>query len=216
MNSIKNAPLARTIPPVIAENDDIKALGELIQKELQKITYEIDKNKIFCNIEEMDETTLDILAYDLNVLWYDFNYSLKIKREIIKDCIKVYRKLGTPYAVKTAVGNVFPDSKLREWFETNGEPFTFEVEINATQDGATRDLQENVLERIRYYKNLRSHLKKITYIVEKRAKTILATMQTVSREIAIFPYLPENIEQHGKIYIKSVKVFEQTMEVYPS
>lgn len=216
MNSIKNAPLTRTIPPAIAENDDIKALGELIQKELQKITYEIDKNKIFCNIEEMDETTLDILAYDLNVLWYDFNYSLKIKREIIKDCIKVYRKLGTPYAVKTAVGNVFPDSKLREWFETNGEPFTFEVEINATQDGATRDLQENVLERIRYYKNLRSHLKKITYIVEKRAKTILATMQTVSREIAIFPYLPENIEQHGKIYIKSVKVFEQTMEVYPS
>ena len=37
MNRIDNFELTKTIPPAIAENEDIKALGKLISLELQKI-----------------------------------------------------------------------------------------------------------------------------------------------------------------------------------
>ena len=214
--TIQEADLTRTIPPVIAENEDIKTLGILIQEELRRINGLIDKNKIFCNIEGLDEAMLDILAYDLNVLWYDYNYNLKIKREIIKDCIKIYRKLGTPFAVKRALSNVFPDSELKEWFETDGEPFTFEVNINASEEGAPKELQEMALNRIRYYKNLRSHLKKITYILEDKFKLRLAAAHTIAQEIAILPYTVEDIETRGKVKFAVAEVYKQEVSVYPA
>lgn len=215
-NSIKEADFTRALPVVISENKDIKALSVLIQEELRKTTNLIDKNKIFCAISELDEETLDILAYDLNVLWYDFNYSVEIKREIIKDCIKIYRKLGTPYAVKRALGNVFPDSTLKEWHETGGEPFTFEVEINASKSGATKALQEMALDRIRYYKNLRSHLKKITYNLEDKFKVKVGVALTTAQNLIIFPYTAENIEERGKTKIAIGQVFKLELSVYPA
>ena len=215
-NSIKEADFTRALPVVISENKDIKALSVLIQEELRKTTNLIDKNKIFCAISELDEETLDILAYDLNVLWYDFNYSVEIKREIIKDCIKIYRKLGTPYAVKRALGNVFPDSTLKEWYETGGEPFTFEVEINASKSGATKELQEMALDRIRYYKNLRSHLKKITYNLEDKFKVKVGAVLTTAQNLIIFPYTAENIEERGKTKIAIGQVFKLELSVYPA
>ena len=214
--TIQEADLTRTIPPVIAENEDIKALGILIQEELRRINGLIDKNKIFCNISALDEQTLDILAYDLNVLWYDYNYDIKIKREIIKDCIKIYKKLGTPYAVKKALSNVFPDSELKEWFETGGEPFTFEVNINASGAGARKDIQEIALDRIRYYKNLRSHLKKITYILENKFKLRLGATHTIAQEIAILTYTVEDINTKGKVRIAMVEVIKREVSVYPA
>lgn len=215
-NNIKEADFTRALPVVISENKDIKALSVLIQEELRKTTNLIDKNKIFCAISELDEETLDILAYDLNVLWYDFNYNVEIKREIIKDCIKIYRKLGTPYAVKRALGNVFPDSTLKEWHETGGEPFTFEVEINASKSGATKELQKMALDRIRYYKNLRSHLKKITYNLEDKFKVKVGTALTTAQNLIIFPYTAENIEERGKTKIAIGQVFKLELSVYPA
>lgn len=215
-NNIKEADFTRVLPVVISENKDIKALSVLIQEELRKTTNLIDKNKIFCAISELGEETLDILAYDLNVLWYDFNYSVEIKREIIKDCIKIYRKLGTPYAVKRALGNVFPDSTLKEWYETGGEPFTFEVEINASKSGASKELQQMALDRIRFYKNLRSHLKKITYNLENKFKVKVGAALTTAQSLAIFPYTAENVEEAGKVKIGIGQVFKLELSVYPA
>lgn len=215
-NNIKGADFTRALPVVISENKDIKVLSVLIQEELRKTTNLIDKNKIFCAISELDEGTLDILAYDLNVLWYDFNYSVEIKREIIKDCIKIYRKLGTSYAVKSALGNVFPDSTLKEWHETGGEPFTFEVEINASKSGATKELQEMALDRIRHYKNLRSHLKKITYNLKDKFKVKIGAALTTAQNLTILPYTADNIEERGKIKIAIGQVFKLELYVYPA
>ncbi len=215
-NNIKGADFTRALPVVISENKDIKVLSVLIQEELRETTNLIDKNKIFCAISELDEGTLDILAYDLNVLWYDFNYSVEIKREIIKDCIKIYRKLGTSYAVKRALGNVFPDSTLKEWHETGGEPFTFEVEINASKSGATKELQEMALDRIRHYKNLRSHLKKITYNLKDKLKVKVGAALTTAQNLTILPYTAENIEERGKIKIAIGQVFKLELYVYPA
>lgn len=214
-NRLENANFRQTIPIAISENEDIKALSLLIEQELKKITKEIDKNKIFCAIGELDEKTLDILAYDLNVLWYDFNYSLNIKREIIKDCIKIYRKLGTPYAVKKALSNVFPDSTLKEWHETGGDPYTFEVEINASKQGAIKELQEMALDRIKFYKNLRSHLTKITYNLNNSFKVRVGAAATMGNSLDIYPYTAEDLEAKGMLRIGIGQVFKMELAVYP-
>lgn len=215
MNNIKDADLTKTIPPAIAEDEDIKALGKLIAIELQKINTEIPKNIIFSNIDELDEKTLDIIAYDLNVLWYDYGYSLEIKRSIIKDCIKIYRKLGTPYAVKRALGNIFPRTTIKEWFETGDDPYTFSIEINATENGAPADLQKMALDRIKYYKNLRSHLSKITYIMESRGDLYAGSAALIGNNIGVYPFEPDDIIENGNIYIGTSQGYNKEIKVYP-
>lgn len=215
MNSFYEQDFTRTIPPAIAENEDIKALGKLIATELQSINKDIPKNIIFARIDELDEATLDIIAYDLNVLWYDYSYDLKTKRSIIKDCIKVYKKLGTPYAVKTALGNIFPDTTLKEWFETYDEPYTFTIEINATQNGAKAELQQKALDRIKYYKNLRSHLKTITYILSNKTSYHVGSAATIGNIIGIYPFTPEDIKQKDIIFIAAAQGYKQEVKIYP-
>ena len=51
-----------------------------------------DMNRRFL---ELDEQTLDILAYDLHVDWYDHSYPIEVKRQTIKDSVKIHRRLGT-------------------------------------------------------------------------------------------------------------------------
>lgn len=213
--NIKEADLTVSLPPVLKENEEIQALSKLIAEELQKINRNIKKNIIFADLDNADEETLDILAYDLNVLWYDYNYSLEVKRSIIKDCIKVYRKLGTKYAVTRSISNVFPESNLKEWFEYDGDPYTFKIEINATKNGASAELQRIALERIKYYKNLRSHLEKITYLLESKTKVNIATTHTTAKTIVIYPYANKEIEQKGEVHIAGINIYRQDLRILP-
>lgn len=213
--NIKEADLTVSLPQILKENKEIEALSRLIADELQKINKNIEKNIIFANLDNADEETLDILAYDLKVLWYDYKYSLEVKRFIIKDCIKVYRSLGTPYAVTKSISNVFPESTLKEWFEYDGDPFTFRIEINATKNGAPENLQRITLERIKYYKNLRSHLEKITYLLESRAKIRIGSAHTTAKTIAIYPYADKELELTGKVNFVGANIYRQELKILP-
>lgn len=215
MNNIKKTDLTKSLPPILKENKDIQALSKLIAAELDDITSDIDKNIIFADISNADEETLDILAYDLNVLWYDYRYELEVKRSIIKDCIKVYRKLGTPYAVIRSISNVFPESDLKEWFEYGGDPYTFKIEINATKNGAPEELQKIALERIRFYKNLRSHLESITYLLESKAAITTAAASTTASTISIYPYANKEVEVTGEVNVVGTNIYKQEIKIYP-
>ena len=125
---------------------------------MQGTVRQIGKNIIYARIDELDEQTLDVLAYDLHVDWYDYSYPIEVKRQTIRDSVRVHRRLGTKYAVETALGAVFPGTRVQEWFEYGGEPYMFKVIIGATESGVSADRQAAVLERVRFYKNLRSHL----------------------------------------------------------
>ena len=64
------------------------AAAQAIAKELQRTSGEIRNNIIYARIDELDEAALDVLAHDLHVDWYDFNYPIEVKRATIRDSIK--------------------------------------------------------------------------------------------------------------------------------
>ena len=127
----------RSLPPTLKDDPEINALGRAIAGQLQITAQQIRRNIIYARIDELDEQTLDILAYDLHVDWYDHSYPIEVKRQTIKDSVKIHRRLGTKYAVETALGAVFPGTRVEEWFEYGGDPYTFRVIINATENGVT-------------------------------------------------------------------------------
>ena len=102
-----SADFTNSLPPALKNDPDMMALAQTISAQLQTTAAEVRKNIIYARIDELDEATLDVLAYDLHVDWYDYSYPIEVKRRTIRDSIQVHRRLGTKYAVEKALGAVY-------------------------------------------------------------------------------------------------------------
>lgn len=157
--------LVATLPAALQKDPSAVALAEAMADLLARRPDEIEQLRIYPVIDRLDARLLDILAYDFKVDWWDAEYSLEEKRQTLKDNWLVHRRLGTKYAVRTALNAVCPGTVVQEWFEYGGEPYYFKVILPAAGE-LTIEKQKRALSRIQSYKNLRSHLEKIIALIE--------------------------------------------------
>jgi phage tail P2-like protein len=145
MNStLYDVDFTRTLPSVLKEDERLLALGQVIAIELQRNIHMSRLNIIYPRIDELDETLLDILAYDLHIDWYNPDSSPDIKREIIKESVRVHKRLGTKYAVESVVRAYFGSGEVREWYEYGGDAHHFKIissNPSITNEQATRFFQ---------------------------------------------------------------------------
>lgn len=214
-SDIYSVDFTRSLPTTLKDDPEINALGRAIAEQLQITARQIRQNIIYARIDELDEQTLDILAYDLHVDWYDHSYPIEVKRQTIKDSVKIHRRLGTKYAVETALGAVFPGTRVEEWFEYNGDPYTFRVIINATENGVTAAQQAAVLERVIFYKNLRSHLEAVRFKVEKKTAVHVVGYHSIGTRLEVWPYLAEDIETSGALFVGGSLSLARRLEIRP-
>lgn len=165
-STITTADFAQTLPEVIRNDTSLYALGQVIAGELRTLSQELELATIYTRIDELPETVLDILAYDFKVDWWDYAYSLEEKRQTLKDSWNVHRHLGTKYAVQTAISAIYPDTEVQEWFTYGGEPYSFKLLIDAMYQDVDAEKHQQVLARVDYYKNLRSHLEGVEYTAQ--------------------------------------------------
>lgn len=101
-------------------------------------------------VSSMTEEELDELAWELNILWYNKAANLEVKREIILNSDKVYRKLGTKWAVENVITTYFGEGHIFEWFEYDGEPGHFKV-LSANPTISNEKLSEflNILQKVK-------------------------------------------------------------------
>ena len=114
MSSIYDADLLASLPDVLKNDKTMSAIATVISTQLKKVLAATDKVIIYPQIDELPEEILDIMAYDFKVDWWDNNATLSQKRQLIKDCWNVHRRLGTKGAIQTAVSGVFPGTKVFE------------------------------------------------------------------------------------------------------
>ena len=155
--------LLRTLPDVLRNDESMAALAASIAQVLAQRPEEIQRLTIYPRIDELPEELLDILAYDFKVDWWDANYTLEEKRRTLKDSWRVHRMLGTKAAVETAISAIYPNTQVIEWFEYSGNPYHFRLLIDATFEDVDPEKHQRVLERVDFYKNLRSVLDEIEY-----------------------------------------------------
>lgn len=161
-NTIYEIDLTRMLPPSLKNDEKMIALANVIGAELQKTSKMAKLNIIYARIDELEETVLDILAYDLHVDWYDYSYPIEAKRALIKDSVKVHKRLGTKFAVETALGNLHPTSYVEEWFQYNGEPFSFRVILDTTFSRAGAGYFE-IKKAVDSYKRKSAHMDELIY-----------------------------------------------------
>ena len=174
-----------TFPAGLRENPSIAALGDVTMEALAKRPAEIAPLSIYPRIDELPEVLLDILAYDFKVDWWDRNYSIEEKRRTLKGSWYVHKHMGTKAAVETAIRAIYPLTTVEEWFEyEGGKPYHFRLRINITSDSGDRERQKRVLERLNFYKNLRSHVDEVRYfLMPEKSWAVVGGVYAGSREI---------------------------------
>lgn len=163
-NSIYEIDYLRSLPDVLKKDKSMLALAKAIAEELNKLSGDTNEAIIYARIDHLSEGVLDILAYDFKVDWWDYNFNLEEKRRILKTSWNVHRRLGTKAAVEKAISAIYPDTKVEEWFEYGGAPYKFKLLIDATYEGTDPVKYQRVLEKVNFYKNIRSHLDGVEYI----------------------------------------------------
>ena len=173
MNDIRHDDLLRLLPRVLKEDKSFHAFATVMAKQLKVIIDDADHATIYARIDALPEELLDVLAYDFKVDWWDYGYSVEQKRQTLKDSFLVHKHLGTKFAVETAIRAIYPKTDVEEWFEFDGDPYTFRLLIDVSGVLVDPTRHPRVLELANYYKNLRSHLCGIEYTVESKEPATL-------------------------------------------
>lgn len=166
--------MTAALPKALREDPSMVALADAIAGVLEARREEIDRLRIYPAIDRLDEQLLDILARDFKVDWWDPEYSLEEKRRTLADSWRVHKMLGTKAAVEMAISAIYPHTRVLEWFEYDGQPYHFRLDINITNDSIDSAKQHRVLERLNFYKSLRSHNDGVTYFVEAKPAIVRA------------------------------------------
>lgn len=162
MNDIYSTDFSEFLPGALRRDPKMIALARVLTEQLLTVSGSMDNVLIYSRFEELPEDLVDILAYDMHVDWYDYSYPLQVKRDLVKNSVKVHKKMGTKYAMETALGSIWPKSEVEEWFSYEGEPHHFRVVCDVTEDRITASLAQ-LVKAIRMYKRLSSHLDGIVY-----------------------------------------------------
>lgn len=111
------------------------------------------------------------------------------KRDLIKRSIEVHRYKGTKYALMRIFDMFGIDGNIKEWFETNGKPYTFTVDINFVSKGLDFELIDKLEDLINEYKNVRSHLASLSIGMSNYVKCYKYKMASITGECTtIYPF----------------------------
>ena len=124
---LSNIEFLKLIPHFMRDDNAVRGLAAAIDDVVPSLAASIEKLSTWDHINDMTEAELDALAWELNIPWYDSTSSLDIKREVIKNSDKVYKHIGTKWAVENIIKTYFGDGYIMEWFEYEGEPGHFRV-----------------------------------------------------------------------------------------
>lgn len=204
------------LPTALKRDPKIKALAETIEKQLLKVSGNIDNVLIYSRIDELPEELVDVIAYDMHVDWYDYSLPLDTKRGILKSSVKVHKKMGTKYAVETALNELYKGIKVKEWFEYGGEPYRFRILVHIGDNGLTENTSRQIAETVRFYKNLRSHCDGVFYrlSVEKADVKIQSCMR-FGMYLKVKAFLKEDIKAAGKTLLLCGMTEKIEMKIKP-
>ena len=182
--------LVATLPAALQKDPSVVALAEAMADLLARRPEEIEQLRIYPVIDRLDEQLLDILAYDFKVDWWDPNYTLEEKRRTLKDSWRVHKMLGTKAAVETTIRAIYPRTTVQEWFEYGGEPYHFRLNINVSNETIASEKQRRVLERVNFYKSLRSHNDGVTYFMQAAEARAVSCAASLGSRMCVGVELP--------------------------
>lgn len=118
--------------------------------------------------EDCPVDLLPFLAWALSVDDWDTAWPEHIKRAVIASSTQIHRLKGTPGAMRRAFKALDLGLQLSEWFEHDGDPYTFRVDVMVSTRGVSASEIKMIHSAIVNTKNARSYLDRLRVYLTAR------------------------------------------------
>lgn len=174
---------------------------------------QIDPVLVNVNPEECHVKVLPFLAWENDV---DISgLSEAVARKVIRAAINASRYAGTIAALKNPVEALSDSVKVLEWFNYDGEPYHFKIEIDSSENGLSSELITKLEQTAAKRKNVRSVLESIKISMLSRASSKYAATVQSGETAIVYPYFPEPVEVAGTQYMGAAYHTVDTTIIYP-
>ena len=146
--------------------------SEMKTPERIALSYAFDRQKklyfdrvkrlyIWADLECVSDDKLDFLAVENRVLFYSPSLAPDVKRNLIRNSIYWYMKLGTRQAMEEMIDTVFgnENTSVEEWFSYAGEPFHFRIAVG------TEVTQTSIKDFLQYLNRVKNARSRFDYLV---------------------------------------------------
>lgn len=194
----KNADIAKILPENF-RTPEVESIGYALKQMQSRILNCVEKSMVYATIEKLPEKILDVLAVELRTPYYDQKLPLDKKQYLIKNALYLHSKAGTPEAIEEMIHCVFDNGELHEWFEYGGNPYCFRVTVNVGSVGIDDKTEYAIEEKMKNFKNLRSHCDGIIYIMEESPAIVkVVSTSAIGEVIRVKPKLEEFIKTNAR------------------
>ena len=144
------------VPAFLASDKNGKAVKAAMETALERLQGDIKKAwDTLYDPDIMPEWRLDEMAWEWNMLWYDYSMLPEIKREMVMRAEEISRGIGTPGLMKRMLETVFESVHILNGPEYGNEDknYHFMVEVAGNRAG---ELEAWARRAIDIFKPLRS------------------------------------------------------------
>ena len=142
--------------PNFRADPEVQALSHAIKLGVYMLINNAEKAMVYCGVDYLDGSALDLLAAELRTQYYDTSFPVEKKRELVKNTLLWHQRAGTAGTVSDLAKTVYgEDAVISEWFEYSGEPYTFMVSSHDQLSPESIAMFNDILKNA---KNIRSRL----------------------------------------------------------
>lgn len=155
MINIENLSIESLLPSNLKLDDDILAAAKSL--DMRKDLVEgVKRCLILVDLKNQTDEVINALAYSFHVDFYDEALPKEKKIKLIENAIRWHRRKGSAKVVEELVTAAFDESKVKEWFDYDGEPYMFK--ITTTDRMTDYEKIKSLILAVDSMKNERSHL----------------------------------------------------------
>jgi len=194
---LNNISILNILPPNIAEDRNVKMTAEAFDKALRDIIKKIPGVAIIKDLalnQIVNETLMDLLAWQFHVDFYDPALPINIKRELVMKSLDWHCRKGTPAVVEEIVSTVFSKAKIEEWYEYEGNPYCFRVAT--AEEMPDQETITKLIRAINSVKNTRSLLETLTSLIVFREEIEIKESQNMT----LSKKLKDDFSNQGKLF----------------
>ncbi len=156
------------------------------------------------------------LAINLSVDVWQEDWTIEQKRKACANAIFIHKQKGTKAGLKQALKALNIDGKISQWYEYNGRPYRFKVDVEISEQGLTDIEQDTILLTIYEAKNLRSWLEKLVFWLSSKASLFAAATTIWGEHIEVLPFIQTNIElQNPNPFMAGMVQALETLTIKP-
>lgn len=155
MTELENLKLSDIMPPNLLKDSFVKAMCDALDVQLNKLVENNKKLSIYANIDNLPEEIINFLAWQFHVDFFDESWTLKQKRDAVKNSIKWHRYKGSIGVLEDYISTIFGNARVIEWFDYDGEPYHFKIDM-ITGEIPSIEALNKILKAIYTIKNTRS------------------------------------------------------------